>query len=331
MTSTINELSNAAAPTSELDEGARITMISCGGAAQALCRGMRPAALGLTLHLALDSSLRALRACHPESQTCLVSTPDGKPKTPAAARQATQQLASTIGSVMHGSHLLIIAAGLGGAAGTGMALGVQDIAADLGIPTLLVLTSPFAFEDSARHQIAEQALAELRRAGRHLLKIDLKILSTAKGPETQLTDALIIARKAFEQALAHTAGRWQQQSCVGVDFDEFVRMLGPDNESRISCVGWGEARGSNRVQQATWLALNHPLLRQTLRNTEQLTGISVTLQCDYKTMRLANITTVMDTIKARVSENTDFFYDTAVGVGDAMQISLMAIGRPDAV
>lgn len=122
--------------TSLIEEGEtspRITLVSCGGAAQALCRGLRPADLGLHRHLALDSSPRA---CHPESQRWVVSAGERKPKTPEAARHATHRFAGDIGKVMHGSDLVIIAAGPGGAAGTGIALGVQDIAARLGIPTL---------------------------------------------------------------------------------------------------------------------------------------------------------------------------------------------------
>jgi cell division protein FtsZ len=303
----------------------RITLVSCGGAAQALCRGMRPAEVGLHRHLALDSSPRTLRTSHPASLTCLVSDGDGKPKTPAAARQATHQLANDIGSVMRGSDLLIIAAGLGGIAGTGVALGVQDIAAELGIPTLQIATQPFAFEDAARQQTAEQALAELQATGRHLLKIDLKTLSTAKGPETRLEDALAMAREAFAQALAHTAGRWQQDSRIAIDFADFQQLLGPTNESRTGSIGWGQASGPNRAEQAAWLALNHPLLRQTLRNPDQLAGLSVTLQSANNSLRPTEVRAVLQMIEARCGKKTDVLLDTALGVGEGLQVRLWAI------
>lgn len=303
----------------------RIALITCGGAAQALCRGMRPAEAGLYRHLALDSSPRGMRS-RPASLSRLIIDAGRKPKTPQAARQATRLLDAEIAKAIHGSDLLIIAAGLGGVAGTGIALGVQDLAADLGIPTLQVATQPFAFEVAARHQRARQALDELHQSRRHVLKIDLNLLLTARNQEMRLEEVLAVAREAFAQALVHTAGRWQQDSLAASDFADFQQLLGPAHESRIGGIGWGEARGAQRAQQAAWLALQHPLLRKTMREPGPLTGLSVTLRSAGETLRLAEVRTVMQMLGDHCGKDVPMLFDTAscASLGDSLQVSLWA-------
>ena len=104
-------------------------------------------------------------------------------------------------------------------------------------------------------------------------------------------------------------------------------LLGPAHESRVGSIGWGQARGARRAEQAAWLALNHPLLRQTLREPEQLSGLSITLKSANNTVRLAEVHTVRRMIVARCGEGVDMLFDTAVGVEEGLQISLWAMRR----
>lgn len=303
----------------------RITLISCGGAGRALCRGISPTAMGIHRHWVLDSSPRALRASGPDSRTLLLGAGEQKPKTPETARQATHQQSGEIAGFIRDSDLLIIAAGLGGATGSGAALAVSEMAVASGIPSLLVATQPFGFEDALRQQRARQALDELTQARRHLLKIDLNALSTARNQENTLADVLVVAREAFTQALSHNASRWQQDGLIATDFADLLELLGPANEGRIGSVGWGEAQGLNRAEQATWLALHHPLLRQTLRDPKHLNGLSVTIRSARGSLRLAEVRAVMQALKAQCGDDdVPMLFDTAscAGLGERFQVSL---------
>lgn len=161
---------------------------------------------------------------------------------------------------------MIISAGLGGAA-----LALSEMAATSGIPSLLIATQPFGFEDALRQARARQVLDALTQARRHLLKIDLNALLTAKNQENTLADGPSVAREAFPQAL------------------------------------------------------HHPLLRQTLRESEHLSGISVTIRSAQGNLRLA----VMQALRAHCGEDVPMLFDTNAHprFGERLQVSLWSMRR----
>jgi cell division protein FtsZ len=305
----------------------RISLISCGGAGRALCRDISPSVMGIHQHWVLDSSPRALRASGPDSRTLLLGAGVQKPKSVEAAWQATHQHGGEIAGFIRDSDLVIIAAGLGGATGSGAALALSEMAATSGIPSLLIATQPFGFEDALRQARARQVLDALTQARRHLLKIDLNALSTARNQESTLADGLAVAREAFTQALSHSASRWQQDRLIATDFADFLQLLGSGNEARIGSVGWGEAQGPNRAEQASWLALHHPLLRQTLRESEHLSGISVTIRSAQGNLRLAEVQAVMQALRAHCGEDVLMLFETDAHprIGERLQVSLWAM------
>jgi cell division protein FtsZ len=152
---------------------------------------------------------------------------------------------------------LFITAGMGGGTGTGAAPVVAQIARELGILTVAVVTKPFQMEGTKRMAIADHGIAELTKNVDSLITIPNQKLLTVLGPQTTLLDAFKSANQVLQGAVQGIAELITRPGLINVDFADVRTVM---SETGMAMMGSGSASGDARAKQAAEAAVSSPLL-----------------------------------------------------------------------
>jgi cell division protein FtsZ len=159
--------------------------------------------------------------------------------------------------LIEGCDMLFITAGMGGGTGTGAAPVVAQIARELGILTVAVVTKPFQMEGSKRSMVAEHGIAELTKNVDSLITIPNQKLLTVLGPATTLLDAFREANQVLQGAVQGIAELITRPGLINVDFADVRTVM---SETGMAMMGTGVASGESRARQAAQAAVSSPLL-----------------------------------------------------------------------
>jgi cell division protein FtsZ len=159
--------------------------------------------------------------------------------------------------LIEGCDMLFITAGMGGGTGTGAAPVVAQIARELGILTVAVVTRPFQMEGSKRSMVAEHGIAELTKNVDSLITIPNQKLLTVLGPATTLLDAFREANQVLQGAVQGIAELITRPGLINVDFADVRTVM---SETGMAMMGTGVASGESRARQAAQSAVSSPLL-----------------------------------------------------------------------
>ena len=146
---------------------------------------------------------------------------------------------------------------MGGGTGTGAAPVVAQIARELGILTVAVVTKPFAMEGSKRMQIAEQGIQDLGKYVDSLITIPNEKLLSVLGPQTTLLDAFKAANEVLQGAVQGIAELITRPGLINVDFADVRTVMA---EMGMAMMGSGSAAGEDRAREAAEAAISSPLL-----------------------------------------------------------------------
>src|SRR3954453_8384966 len=149
---------------------------------------------------------------------CNITKGLGAGANPEVGRQAAMEDRDRIQEVIEGADMLFITAGLGGGTGTGAAPVVAQLAKEMGILTVAVVTKPFAMEGGKRMRVAEQGIAELGRFVDSLITIPNEKLLSVLGPQTTLLDAFKAANEVLQGAVQGIAELITRPGLINVDF-----------------------------------------------------------------------------------------------------------------
>lgn len=153
--------------------------------------------------------------------------------------------------------MLFITAGMGGGTGTGAAPVIAQIARELGILTVAVVTKPFGFERSKRMAQAEMGIRELSNAVDSLITIPNDKLMPVLGKQTSLLEVFMKANDVLKGAVQGIAELITCPGLINVDFADVRTVM---SEMGMAMMGTGSATGENRAQEAASAALSSPLL-----------------------------------------------------------------------
>ena len=176
---------------------------------------------------------------------------------PEVGRQAAMEDRDRIIELIEGCDMLFITAGMGGGTGTGAAPIVAQIARELGILTVAVVTKPFTMEGNKRSLVADHGIAELTKNVDSLITIPNQKLLTVLGPQTTLLDAFKAANQVLQGAVQGTAELITRPGLINVDFADVRTVM---SETGMAMMGSGSASGENRARQAAEAAVSSPLL-----------------------------------------------------------------------
>lgn len=196
----------------------------------------------------------------------------GAGANPEIGRQAAMEDRERIAEVLRGADMVFIAAGMGGGTGTGAAPIVAEVARELGILTVAVVTKPFPFEGKKRMVIADAGIKELGERVDSLITIPNEKLLSVLGKSTSLLDAFKAANNVLLGAVQGIADLIIRPGMINVDFADVKTVM---SEMGMAMMGTGRATGENRAREAAEAAIRSPLLEDV--NLDGARGILVNI------------------------------------------------------
>ncbi|MDP2092060.1 MAG: cell division protein FtsZ, partial [Pseudohongiella sp.] len=196
----------------------------------------------------------------------------GAGANPEVGRQAALEDREEIAEILRGADMVFITAGMGGGTGTGGAPIFAEVARELGILTVAVVTKPFPFEGKKRSMIAEQGIAELSRHVDSLITIPNEKLLSVLGKQASLLEAFKAANDVLLGAVQGIADLIIRPGMINVDFADVRTVM---SEMGMAMMGTGYATGPDRAREAAEAAIRSPLLEDV--NLHGARGILVNI------------------------------------------------------
>src|SRR5690625_2849196 len=246
----------------------------------------------------------------------------GAGANPEVGRQAAMADRDRIAEVLEGADMVFITAGMGGGTGTGGAPVVAEIARELGILTVAVVTKPFPFEGKKRMHIAEQGMRELQQHVDSLITIPNEKLLAVLGKSASLLDAFRAANDVLLGAVQGIADLIVRPGLINVDFADVRTVM---SEMGLAMMGTGEARGDDRAQAAAEGAIQNPLLDDV--NLAGANGILVNITAGPD-FTMAEFDEVGRTVENFASEDATIVIGTVLDpdMQDEVRVTVVATG-----
>ncbi|EOI3451473.1 cell division protein FtsZ [Cronobacter sakazakii] len=246
----------------------------------------------------------------------------GAGANPEVGRNAAEEDREALRAALDGADMVFIAAGMGGGTGTGGAPVVAEVAKDLGILTVAVVTKPFNFEGKKRMAFAEQGIAELSRHVDSLITIPNDKLLKVLGRGISLLDAFGAANDVLKGAVQGIAELITRPGLMNVDFADVRTVM---SEMGYAMMGSGVASGEDRAEEAAEMAISSPLLEDI--DLSGARGVLVNITAGFD-LRLDEFETVGNTIRAFASDNATVVIGTSLDpdMNDELRVTVVATG-----
>ena len=230
----------------------------------------------------------------------------GAGANPEVGRNAAEEDREALRNALDGADMVFIAAGMGGGTGTGAAPVVAEVAKELGILTVAVVTKPFNFEGKKRMAFAEQGITELSKHVDSLITIPNDKLLKVLGRGISLLDAFGAANDVLRGAVQGIAELITRPGLMNVDFADVRTVM---SEMGYAMMGSGVARGEDRAEEAAEMAISSPLLEDI--DLSGARGVLVNITAGFD-LRLDEFETVGNTIRAFASDNATVVIGTSL-------------------
>jgi cell division protein FtsZ len=253
---------------------------------------------------------------------CNITKGLGAGANPDIGRQAAMEDRDRIYEVIEGADMLFITAGMGGGTGTGATPVVAQVAKELGILTVAVVTRPFSMEGNKRMQIADQGIAELGKYVDSLITIPNEKLLTVLGGETTLLDAFRSANQVLQGAVQGIAELITRPGLINVDFADVRTVMA---EMGMAMMGSGSSSGEDRAREAAEAAVSSPLLEDI--NLAGANGILVNVTAGMD-LSIGEFQEVGATVKEFASDDATVVVGTVIDpdMTDQIRVTVVATG-----
>ena len=246
----------------------------------------------------------------------------GAGANPEVGRKAAIEDRERIIELIGGADMLFLTAGMGGGTGTGAAPVIAEIAREMGILTVAVVTKPFAFEGK-RQRIAMEGLEALSEHVNSLIVIPNDKLMQVLGNQVTLDDAFRAANDVLHGAVAGIAEIISCPGMINVDFADVKTVM---SETGMAMMGSAKAAGTDRARMAAEQAVACPLLEDI--DIADARGVLVNISASKSLFQLQEMYDVMEVIKAFAAESATVIagtvYDEALG--DELRVTIVATG-----
>jgi cell division protein FtsZ len=259
---------------------------------------------------------------------CNITKGLGAGADPEVGRQAAMEDRDRIVELVEGCDMLFITAGMGGGTGTGAAPVVAQVAKELGILTVAVVTRPFEMEGGKRSLVADHGLAELGKYCDSLITIPNQKLLTVLGAQCTLLDAFKSANQVLQGAVQGIAELITRPGLINVDFADVRTVMA---ETGMAMMGSGVASGEGRARAAAEAAVSSPLLEDI--NLAGAHGILVNVTAGMD-LSIGEFQEVGNIVKQFASEDATVVVGTVIDpeLTDVIRVTVVAtgLGRPAA-
>ncbi len=303
----------------------RITVVGVGGAGGNAINNMIAAGLQGVNFVVANTDAQALSTSSADNRIQLgtnLTEGMGAGSKPEIGEAAAEEAVDDIRAQVAGSHMLFIAAGMGGGTGTGAASVIARVARELGILTVAVVTKPFQFEGNRRLRIAEAGINELKDAVDTLIVIPNQNLFRIANERTTFAEAFVLADQVLYSGIACIVDLIIKEGLINLDLADVKTVLAGMGAAMM---GTGEASGEDRARLAAEEAIQNPLLDDiSLKGAK---GLLVSIIGGHD-LTLYEV----DAAASRVREEVDPEANIIVGatfdesLGDRVRVSIVASG-----
>lgn len=246
----------------------------------------------------------------------------GAGANPDVGRQAALEDRERIMEVINGADMVFITAGMGGGTGTGAAPVVAQVAKEMGILTVAVVTKPFPFEGGKRLKVAKAGIEELGQHVDSLITIPNEKLLKVLGKDMSLLNAFKAANDVLLGAVQGIAELITREGMINVDFADVRTVM---SEMGMAMMGTGHAKGENRAREAAKLAVSSPLLEDVDLAGARGVLVNITAGLD---MSIGEFEEVGNTIKEFASDDATVVVGTVIDpdMTDELRVTVVATG-----
>ncbi len=246
----------------------------------------------------------------------------GAGANPEIGRRSAEEDRETIKETLQGADMVFIAAGMGGGTGTGAAPVVADVAKEMGILTVAVVTKPFPFEGKKRMNYADQGIEFLSKSVDSLITIPNEKLLKVLGPGTSLLDAFKAANNVLLGAVQGIAELITRPGLINVDFADVRTVM---SEMGTAMMGSGIASGEDRAEEAAEAAISSPLLEDVDLAGARGILVNITAGMDIS---IDEFETVGNAVKAFASENATVVVGAVIDpeMSNELRVTVVATG-----
>ncbi|MCG2576516.1 cell division protein FtsZ [Dechloromonas sp. XY25] len=273
--------------------------------------------------IAANTDAQALSRNAASSKLSLGKSGLGAGAKPEKGQEAAQAHRDEIRASLEGAHMAFITAGMGGGTGTGAAPVVAEIAREMGILTVGVVTKPFSFEGGKRLKAAEAGIAEFSKHVDSLIVILNDKLMEVMGDDADVDDCFKAADDVLKNAVGGIAEIITYPGLVNVDFEDVRTVMG---EMGRAMMGSAAAAGVDRARIAAEQAVASPLLEGV--NLSGAKGVLVNITAAKGNLKMKEVNEVMNTVKAFAAEDAHIIFGAVYDelMGDALRVTVVATG-----
>ena len=241
---------------------------------------------------------------------------------PAKGREAALEDKDRIRELVEGTDMPFITAGMGGGTGTGAAPVIAEVAREMDILTVAVVTKPFTFEGKKRAAAAIAGIEQLQKCADSLILIPNDKLQVVMGPKATMRDAFKAANDVLQNAVQGIADLITRPGYVNLDFADINNVMRSRGKAMM---GMGMASGDNRAEEAVEMALSSPLLDDL--ELANASGLLVNITCD-DSLEMGEITEIMERVNEIASDDVDTKFGTSLdmNLNGELRVTVVATG-----
>lgn len=308
----------------DVDQFAKIKVIGVGGGGNnAVNRMVEHGVRGIDF-IALNTDRQALYSSKAEVKLQLgekLTRGLGAGANPDIGAKAAEENRNDIMEAIKGADMIFITAGMGGGTGTGAAPIVAEIAKELGILTVGVVTKPFSFEGPRRLKHAEQGVEELKSKVDTLVTIPNDRLLQVSDKKTTMVEAFMMADEVLKQGIQGISDLIAVPNLINLDFADVKTIM---QDKGIAHMGIGRAAGDNRATEAAKQAIKSPLLETSIEGAKSVL-LNITGGED---LGIFEVNEAADLIRASVDKDANIIFGAGIdeSLKDELKITVIATG-----
>ncbi len=311
----------------DVEQFAKIKVIGVGGGGNNAINRMIDHGVRGVDFIAFNTDKQALYASKAELKIQLgekLTKGLGAGANPEIGEKAAEENRNEIMESINGADMIFITAGMGGGTGTGAAPIVAEIAKELGILTVGVVTKPFTFEGRKRQQQAEKGIESLRNKVDTLVTIPNDKLLQMAEKKTPMSEAFLMADEVLRQGIQGISDLISVPNLINLDFSDVKTIM--ENKG-IAHMGIGQAGGDNRASEAAKLAIKSPLLETSIDGARSVL-LNITGGED---LGMLEVNEAADLIMQSVDKDANIIFGAGIdsNMNNEIKITVIATGFDD--
>ena len=245
----------------------------------------------------------------------------GAGSDPLVGEKSAEESREEIANSLKGSDMVFVTAGMGGGTGTGAAPIVAQIAKELGILTVAVVTKPFTFEGKKRMQSAERGIGSLRDKVDTLIVIPNDRLLQNAERKTSMIEAFTMSDEVLRQGVQGISDLITGIGLVNLDFADVKTIM---YDTGMAHMGVGRASGENRAEEAAKAAINSPLLESSIEGAR---GVLLNIT-GGKDLGIFEVNTAAELVQKSIDPDANIIFGAVIdeSMGDEISVTVIATG-----